>query len=65
MIGELVPVVLLFILALLSLLMLAARTLQYTELVEKYGGLKVEYRRALDIIAQIGFNDGNDNDGDK
>jgi len=58
--GELVPIVLLFILALLALLMLAARTLQYTELVEKYGGLKVEYRRALDIIAQIGLSDGRD-----
>jgi len=47
------PMVLLFGLAFMSLLMLAARTLAFSELAEKYGMLMGEYKRALDIISGV------------
>ena len=47
------PVVLLFILTFMSLCMLMARTVAFSELAEKYGLLRGEYKRALDIIGMM------------
>lgn len=47
------PVVLLFILAFMSLCMLAARTVAFSELAEKYGLLRGEYKRALYLIGVL------------
>ncbi len=56
------PIVCLFILAFMALCMLAARTVAFSELAEKYGLLRGEYKRALDII---GMMTGKDDEEDK
>jgi len=52
--------VFLFILAVLAIFALWGIALSFVELAEKYGKLTGDYQRALDLIGQIGLENGYD-----